>query len=213
MPRLFSSLPDNCCGQDAAAFCPQLGQKIDPSRLGFDFDGVIADTAESFLRIAREEHGLCLHREDITSFTVEECLAIDPETVASIFRTILEDSVGCSLLPMPGALAVLAELTEAAKVTVITARPLLSPVLDWFANLLPQTTLASIQVVAMGDHDDKARHVLAQGLGCFIDDRAETCVQLHHAGIQPLVFSQPWNHACRQFPVVRSWQEIRALCL
>jgi hypothetical protein len=54
---------------------------------------------------------------------------------------------------------------------------------------------------------------LEQGLGWFVDDRAETCAQLHAAGIQPLVFRQPWNQHCRHFPVVTSWQEIRELCL
>ncbi|WP_417910544.1 5' nucleotidase, NT5C type [Candidatus Electronema sp. PJ] len=188
---------------------------IDPTRLGFDFDGVIADTAESFLRIACEDYGLCgFCPEDITHFEVENCLDIPAEIVAAIFRKILEDSLGTGLRPMPGALEVLAELAErAGTVTVITARPLLSPVLDWFAHHLLPPTLKAVRVVAMGDHDDKPRYIQAQGLHCFIDDRAETCVQLHAAGIQPLVFSQPWNQDCRHFPVVNSWQEIRGLLL
>jgi 5'(3')-deoxyribonucleotidase len=188
---------------------------IDPSRLGFDFDGVIADTAESFLRIACEDYGLCGFRpEDITRFEVENCLDMPAEIVAAIFRKILEDSLGTGLRPMPGALEVLSELAEkAGTVTVVTARPLLSPVVDWFAHFLPQSVLNVLRVVAMGNHDDKPRHILAQGLHCFIDDRAETCSQLHAAGIQPLVFNQPWNQDCHHFPVVNSWQEIRGLFL
>lgn len=195
-------------------FCPQL-RRIDPARLGFDFDGVIADTAESFLRIAREDYGCCgLRREDITCFEVERCLDIPAETAAAIFHAILKDSLAARLRPTCGALEVIAELTNAAgTVTVVTARPLLDPVLDWFAEYLPTSVVSSIQVVAMGDHDDKPRHILAQGLDCFVDDRAETCEQLHAAGIQSLIFRQPWNQACRHLPAVRSWQEIRELCL
>jgi len=190
-------------------------QGLDPARLGFDFDGVIADTAEAFLRLACEEHDLCGFRlEDITRFEVECCLDMPAETAAGIFGRILTDSLGCGLRPMPGALEVLTELADAAGiVTVVTARPLLQPVLDWFACHLPQPTLQAVRVVAMGDHDDKPRHILEQGLRWFIDDRAETCAQLHAAGIQPLVFRQPWNQDCRHFPAVRSWQEIRELCL
>ncbi len=188
---------------------------VSPARLGFDFDGVIADTAEAFLRLACEEHGLCGFRlEEITRFEVEHCLDMSAETAAAIFGSILADSLGASLKPMPGALEVLTELAEAAgTVTVITARPRLQPVLDWFAQHLPPSALQAVRVVAMGDHDDKPRHILAQGLDCFVDDRAETCAQLHAAGIQPLVFRQPWNQHCRHFPAVSSWQEIRALAL
>ena len=188
---------------------------VDPARLGFDFDGVIADTAEAFLRLACEEHGLCGFRlEDITRFEVECCLDMSAETAAAIFGSILQDSLSTALRPMPGALEVISELAErAGTVTVVTARPLLEPVLDWFAHHLPPPTLQAVRVVAMGDHDDKPRHILAQGLDWFIDDRAETCQQLHAAGIQPLVFRQPWNQHCRHLPAVSSWQEIRELCL
>lgn len=188
---------------------------INPARLGFDFDGVIADTAEAFLRIACEEHGLCGFRlEEITRFEVEQCLDMSAETAAAIFGAILKDSLGSGLRPMPGALDVISELAAAGgMVTVVTARPLLEPVVDWFAHHLSPPTLKAVRVVAMGDHDDKPRHIVAQGLDHFIDDRAETCAQLHAAGIQPLIFRQPWNQNCRHFPAVSSWQEIRELCL
>ncbi|MCI5145484.1 MAG: hypothetical protein D3923_08105 [Candidatus Electrothrix sp. AR3] len=191
-----------------------LGNKIDPALLGFDFDGVIANTAESFLRLACADYGLCDARsEDITNFEVEECLGLKREEADAVFTKILQDSLGTGLQPMPGAVEVLTELTEQAMVTVITARPLAAPVLDWFVAFLPQATLASIRLVAMGAHDGKADYILKQGLRYFVDDRAATCVQLHDAGIQPFVFRQPWNQACQQFPLIHSWQDIRALCL
>ena len=187
---------------------------VDPARLGFDFDGVIADTAEAFLRIACEEYGLCGFRlEHITRFEVEHCLDIPAKLSEEIFTKILRDSIAVGLRPMPGALEVITELAERAGVTVITARPLLEPVLDWFAQHLPPAVVSSVRVLAMGDHDDKPRHILAHGLDSFVDDRAETCQQLHAAGIQPLVFRQPWNQHCRHLPAVSSWQDIRALTL
>lgn len=189
-------------------------EKIDPGQLGFDFDGVIADTAETFLRLACEEYDLCgIQKEDITNFEVEQCLDVDLDTVNAIFTRVLVDSIGTGLQPMPGAVEVLGELSEAAEVTVVTARPYADPVHDWLAHIFPESTLPRIRVVAMGAHDDKARHIRDWELRYFIDDRAETCMQLNEVGINPIVFSQPWNENRHQLPVVHSWQEIRTLCL
>ncbi|MCI5211162.1 MAG: hypothetical protein D3910_20800 [Candidatus Electrothrix sp. ATG2] len=188
--------------------------KINPALLGFDFDGVIADTAEIFLRLACEDYGLCdLTREDIVNFEVEQCLALERAQVDAIFTKVLLDSVGTGLQPMEDAVNVLGELAESNPISVITARPLAAPVHDWFDALFPPSTCKAIRVVAMGVHDGKAHHVHEQGLRFFIDDRAETCVQLSKAGIHPFVFSQPWNHDRHRLPVVGSWQDIRTLLL
>ena len=62
------------------------GTKIHPAEIGFDFDGVIADTVEAFIRIACEQHGLCgIRPEDITRFAVEHCLDMDETIAESIF--------------------------------------------------------------------------------------------------------------------------------
>jgi 5'(3')-deoxyribonucleotidase len=189
-------------------------EKIDPGLLGFDFDGVIADTAETFLRLACERYELChIRQEDITSFDVEQCIDIPEEIVTEIFKDILVDSVATGLKPMPGAVAVLGELAEKHTITVVTARPLSAPVHDWLEHVLPESTLPKFRVVAMGAHDDKPRHIYEQGLRYFIDDRAETCIQLSRSNIHPIVFSQPWNRNRHQLQAVRSWQDIRELCL
>ncbi len=188
--------------------------KIDPALLGFDFDGVIADTAENFLRLACQDYGFCdRDKEEITDFEVEQCLGLEPETVNSIFTAILKDSIATGLQPMPGAIKVLSELAAKTEVTVITARPLAEPVHDWLQSMFARPLLSSIRVVAMGDHDDKARHIAALGLDYFIDDRVETCIQLSETEIQPIVFHQPWNRNRHQLPMVHSWQEIKELCL
>lgn len=190
-----------------------LSEKIDPCLLGFDFDGVVADTAEAFLRLACEKYGHCEVRlEDITHFDVEECLSIQPQVIQTIFHEILMDSVGTGLQPMPGAVEVLGELTEKSTVTLITARARSEPVEDWLRVFLPVSATRRVKIVAMGLHEDKERYVRAEGLQYFIDDRAETCLQLSRAGISPFVFYQPWNHGRHSLPSVRSWEEIRGLC-
>ena len=187
--------------------------RIDPARLGFDFDGVVADTAEAFIRLCCEEYEHCSIRlEDITHFQVEQCLDMAPDVVEAVFNRILEDSVGVGLRPMPGAVQVLTELTSRTPVTLVTARPHPGPVRNWLETVLPKTVSAAIRIVAMGEHDDKPRYIRKHNLECFIDDRAETCHQLHAAGIRPIVFAQPWNWGRHNFPTVRTWREIRDLC-
>lgn len=188
--------------------------KINPALLGFDFDGVIADTAAIFLRLACEDYGICdFRREDIVNFEVEHCLGLDRTQADAIFTKILLDSVGTGLQPMQDAVDVLGELAEVNTISVITARPFAAPVHDWFAAFFPASTCKAINVTAMGAHDEKPRHIHEQGLQFFIDDRAETCLQLSEAGIQPFVFNQPWNHNRHQLPTVSSWRDIRGLIL
>ena len=191
-----------------------MATKIHPAEIGFDFDGVIADTVEAFIRIACEQYAHCgIRPEDITDFSVEQCLDMDAGIAESIFLQILQDSVGTGLLPMPGAVEVLGELTGQAQVTIVTARPEAEPVHHWLQTIFPDPVWPHIRVVAMGDHDDKARHIKDLGLSTFIDDRAETCLQLRSAGISSIVFAQPWNRERHDLPTVCSWAEIRTLCL
>jgi uncharacterized HAD superfamily protein len=188
--------------------------KINPAELGFDFDGVIADTAEAFIRLACDRYSLCdITTEDITSFNVEECLNISPEIVQSIFLDVLLDSIGTGLKPMDGSMEVLSDLTRQTKVTIITARPEPAPVHAWLESMLPQDVCTRIHVIAMGAHDNKVQHIKNTGLTYFIDDRAETCTQLDSEGIGAIVFNHPWNRRRHNLPSVSNWQEIRALCL
>lgn len=191
-----------------------LDNKIHPTRLGFDFDGVVADTAEAFIRLCCEDYGYCSFRiEDITDFEVERCLDVELEIVEEVFTRILLNSVEVGLKPMPGAVKVLNELTDMGMVTLVTARSDPDPVRDWLFSVMPTKVSKNIKIVAMGAHDDKPRYVREHGLECFIDDRAETCHQLNEAGIQPIVFAQPWNHGRHSFNTVSCWEEIKELCL
>ena len=192
--------------------------KIKGSEIGFDLDGVIADTAEAFIRLACEEHDFCSFAlRDITAFQVEDCLNIPLSVVEKIFEAILLDSLATGVKPMAGAVEVISEMTATAPVSIITARPLQQPVEDWLEHFFPASACANIRLVATGRHDDKARHIHQHGLRYFIDDRAETCLQLADLTkatlmpITPLVFSQPWNQGKHSLQSVGNWQEIRAM--
>jgi uncharacterized HAD superfamily protein len=180
--------------------------------LGFDFDGVIADTAEAFIRLACGEYGYCgFTLEEITHFQLESCLSIPTDLVDKIFTDIMVDSVGAGLAPIAGAVQCLERFSEKSTVTIITARPLSRPVFDWLDHFFTGPGRDNIRVVATGDHDDKVRYIHDHGLRYFIDDRAETCIQLAKEAISPYVFNQPWNRNRHNLPTVADWQEIAAL--
>lgn len=186
---------------------------INPALLGFDIDGVVADTAEAFLRLAAQEYGrLELSLDDITEFEVAACLNMDESDIDAIFDRLLIDPLAESLRPMPYAPLVLAELARRAPLTFITARPLREPIDRWLHSTLSPTAYRKTRLIAMGEHDGKKEFIKNLGLLHFIDDRAETCQQLADADLSPIVFSQPWNRGRHQLPTVDNWLAIWRLC-
>lgn len=191
-----------------------MADKIHPSQLGFDIDGVVADTAKAFIRLARDEYGLGdIDPADITAFQVEDCLDMNPELVDTIFGRLLTDPIDNGLEPMPHAVSVLGELAATAPLTFITARPQKEPIERWLQRVLGPTVSRNMRLVAMGEHDGKGDYIKGMGLRYFIDDRAETCIRLAAEGLSPYVFTQPWNHGRHQLPTVDDWLTIRGLCL
>lgn len=180
--------------------------------IGFDFDGVIADTAGTFIRLACEKYNHCtFSQQDITNFELENCINIPQDDIQAIFNDILQDSIVTGLQPIDGAVETLSQMTEHAHVTIITARPIQQPVFDWLDHFFPAKAVKNIRVVATGDHNDKLRHIHQHGIQYFIDDRAETCMQLAIEGITPFVFSQPWNKGRHNLQSVADWQEVHQL--
>jgi len=143
---------------------------------------------------------------------VEDCLDMNPAVVAEIFQWLLEDPLGAGLRLMPYAGMVLKEFACHAPLTFVTARPLAQPVSDWLRVMLGAEAHSRIRLIATGEHDDKTRHIRALGLHYFVDDRAQTCLKLHEAGITPFVYSQPWNRGRHTLPTVENWLAIRSLC-
>lgn len=185
--------------------------KIKSHEIGFDLDGVIAATGETFLRLACQEFGHCsFNLEDIKDFEVEDCLAIPKEHVEQLFYSIMKDSLQCGLQPMEGAVDVITELATRAQVTIITARPLTQPVTDWLEHFFPAETCEKINLVATGDHNDKFRYIKDHKLQFFVDDRVETCLQLAETHVTPIVYNQPWNIGRHALQNVNNWVEIKS---
>jgi uncharacterized HAD superfamily protein len=188
-------------------------KKINPALVGFDIDGVVADTGGAFIRIAEEEYGInSITLDDITSFEVIDCLDVEPQIIEEIFNRLLDDPLTAGLLPMEDAIDVLHRFAEQAPLTFVTARPHKRPIARWLKHFLQPATFEKIRLVAMGVHDNKTSYIKDLGLKYFVDDRLQTCMMLAREGITPLVYSQPWNNNGHDLPSVNSWRSIHALC-
>ncbi len=187
---------------------------IHPGLIGFDIDGVVADTMEAFIRVARQDFGInSIRPDDITSFTVENCLSIKSSIINDIFQRLMEDPAACGLKPMHGAVEVLQDFSSRAPLTFITARPEKEPIHQWLVNHLGSETCHDMRLIATGEHDGKGEHAKSLGLKFFIDDRAETCAILKNEGINPFVYDQPWNRGAHAFPIVHDWLAVSKLCV
>lgn len=182
--------------------------KIPPGLIGFDFDGVIADIGEAFIRLACTRYGHCdLELEQINSFQVDQCVDIPIETIEKIFEEILEDSIATGLKPIDGAISSLKRLKAHGPVTIITARPEIEPVEDWL-RLYFGDQIDAIRLISSGHHDDKERYIREQNIVYFVDDRLHTCRMLADSGLRPMIFAQPWNRNHHDLPSVNNWEEI-----
>lgn len=190
----------------------EKNKKIHPRLIGFDIDGVVADTMEAFIRIAWQDYRIEVKPEDITAFQVEDCLDMDPSLVNDIFDRLLEDPVASDLKPMLYADRVLKEFAQVAPLTFVTARPQKKPIAQWLKSMLGEEIYKDVRLVATGEHDDKADHIKEMGLQYFVDDRAQTCTILENEGIIPIVYSQPWNYGKHDLQFVDNWLAIRELC-
>jgi len=183
-----------------------------PSEIGFDIDGVVADTMKAFIRIAEEEFGIdYIKKEQITSYWIEECLPIPVDIIKAIINRLLMDPIGIRLEPLPGAREALMRLAAQDTLTFVTARSVKEPIEDWLISLLSGVAHRDIRVIATGQYSAKAGVLDELKLRYFIDDHLETCRDLHKRGIKTFVFDQPWNRGSTPFLRIRSWKALSGI--
>lgn len=187
--------------------------KINPAHIGFDLDGVVADTGSAFIRIANEEYGLySLSLKDITYYDVVDCLDVDHKIINEIFTRLHDEPLSSGIQPMEDAIKVLHRYAEHVPLTFVTARPEKKPIAMWLKHFLKSSAYENMRLVATGVHDNKTPYIKDLGLKYFVDDRLQTCQKLATEGITPLVYNQPWNMNGHDLQTVDNWQAINALC-
>jgi len=185
---------------------------IDPTRVAFDIDGVIADTMSLFLDIVHEDFNIDgIGYEDITCYKLADCLDLDLDIIDAVIARILNGDYNAPLKPIAGAPEVLMRISNYRKpLLLVTARPFLGPISGWLENILALDPLC-IEVVATGTHERKPGVLRQRNIACFVEDRLETCYALQDADILPVLFKQPWNREPHPFVEVGNWDELEAL--
>jgi hypothetical protein len=191
---------------------PDSLRRIDPAQLAFDIDGVVANTMQLFLDIVRDRYGINhIRLEDITSYNLEDCLDLDPEVITAAIHCLLQGDGGVDLNLLPGSRRVLRRMARSTpRMLFVTARPEREVIQAWLRDRLglPHT---AIEVVATGGFEAKADVLAEAGVMYFVEDRLETCFLLAAAGLEPIVYRQPWNRQPHPFHEVDGWEEIEAL--
>ena len=185
---------------------------IDPTRVAFDIDGVIADTMSLFLDIVHEEFQIDgIGYEDITCYKLADCLDLDVAIIDAAIAKILDGDYKAPLKPIVGAPEVLMRVSNYRNpLLLVTARPYPGPISVWLENILGLDPRC-MEVVATGTHERKAGLLRERNIACFVEDRLETCYALQDADILPVLFKQPWNREPHPFVEVGSWDELQRL--
>jgi 5'(3')-deoxyribonucleotidase len=188
------------------------GPMINPATVAFDFDGVIADTMTLFLDIARSEYHIeGIGYEDITCYSVVECVDIEPEIVLEISSKIVAGEYRHPLKIYEGACDVLSRLAGCHNpLLFVTARPYPGPLGDWVRENIALDS-HQVEVVATGSFEDKAAVLVEKEITHFVEDRLETCVAIQESGIVPVLYKQPWNRQPHRFLEVGNWAELARL--
>ncbi|MGQ9499006.1 MAG: 5' nucleotidase, NT5C type [Dissulfurimicrobium sp.] len=186
-----------------------ISRSIAPFEIAFDIDGVVANTMESFLNVAKSEFGIKnLEKKDITSYWLEDCLSVPVETIHAIIDRVVHDPFGTNLMPIEGAVEAISSLAVCSTVTFVTARPDGGPITGWLYSILPNMPEGRLNVIATGEHARKVDVLKDLGIEYFVEDNLETCRSLCTHGIKAIVFDQPWNRGYTPYLRVSSWLEI-----
>lgn len=185
---------------------------IDPCLLAFDIDGVVADTMAVFVRLAHEKYGLThLSQQDMLCYNLHECLDLGKKIIDDLIGLTLDDRHTMQIPPVPGAPETLMELAVAAPLRFITARVRSESITQWLFTVLPDVPRERITVIASGAPETKLGVLKELEIRYFVDDRIETCRHLKEAGIEPLLFDQPWNRnePADGFIRIENWMQLR----
>jgi uncharacterized HAD superfamily protein len=184
---------------------------IDPAAVAFDIDGVIADTMHLFLDILRDHYDVHTVRyDDITCYRLDQCLELEEDVLEGAAARIVDGRYRATLYPLPDAGAVLQRIAAVTgRLLLVTARPEPGPITRWINDLLDGQHERA-HLVTTGSFEAKTDVLLENGIRWFVEDRMETCHLIKSAGIEPVVFRQPWNREPHDYLEVGTWRELEA---
>ena len=181
-------------------------------QIGFDIDGVVADTMSLFLHLAQTRFDFHHWKyEDITDYDLTVSLGVEPEQLRPITLLVLDEPHLLGLKPLAGAVDTLTRFSRLAPLMFVTARRDCVPIYAWILQTLQKVDPFTVHLETTGSPEKKPMVLRELGLRFFVEDRLETCFLLADSGITPIVFDQPWNRREHPFQRVGNWEELNDL--
>lgn len=178
-------------------------------KIGLDLDGVIAATAQEFLRLLEEIHGRHVPFEAIRGYRLEDWTGLSTDQVNHIFRStpIFERTA-----PVPGAAEGVRALRAAGwEVHIVTYRAWKAALHDVTRDWLARHDIP-YDAIELTRTADKSIYARAHGLSAFVEDNWHSVAALAATCDRVLLVDCPYN----QGPLppnavrVRDWPEVVA---
>jgi hypothetical protein len=157
-------------------------------RIGFDMDGVIAESNELLCQFINEYLDMNVVPNDFIEYGIEKCLGLSQEQVQTIVDEFCTVEQTCKLKPISGAIEFLQDWYELGhEIHVITNRKNEEPLYLFFEKYLPE--------ICINIHHANPKTWLIKELGIthFIDDCPAVILSLANAGICPIIYSHLYN--------------------
>jgi len=176
-------------------------------RIGIDLDGVIADFTDYTLPMLNKLYNVNLKRDDITHYNYEKVIGVSKKEIIKFWEEVKNKKVFRYLKPIKGALESLSLLSD-REIYFFSMRPEYyeDDTIAWLKdNNIDYCKLHIGQ-------EDKSITALKEKIDIFIEDNLLQAIMVSEAGIETLLFNQPWNHYGKKLPPlckrVYSWKEI-----
>jgi len=178
-------------------------------KIGIDVDGVVANLNDKLLELANEMYFYPngyyhkklekkLKASDIITFDYTECTQLNNEDMKEIFKVLETEKALLELKPLQDAQKVINYLHHFFDLYFITSRA------KYYANAEEQTFewFDNNKIIYSKSNFffDNKKPGLAKKLGIskFIEDRAETALELAENNIDVLLLNYPWNNDLKQ---------------
>ena len=157
-----------------------------------DIDNTLAASDRGFLLSLNRRFGACYRRSQLTTYWIEEALALPPEQVSFLHELAADPEFYRDLQPLPNASAALRLLADADEIVYVSARPEITAdvTIEWLdRHLFPVGALR----VGVSDKVPAAR---AAGCQIAIEDSLENAQALAtRLGLPVYLVDQPWNQS------------------
>ena len=197
-----------------------MSYKKKPLRIGVDIDDVLLNLISEFLIHYNQQYSSELTLDEIHSYSLGKVIGISFEKAVGLFYEFYEtDSFKYGLYPVNGAVEGIARLKQNGIILeAITARPeILREITHKQLDKYFSNSFEKIHIMDLSSKENlgrgKGKHeiCLERGIEVMIDDRPETVKDCAKAGIQGILYEQPWNrNTPNQFNVTKasSWKDI-----